>query len=283
MDDITWFKVDDKLHSHPKPQQAGMRAMGLWVMAGSWASAHLTDGFVPKNVLRMLGSRPQDARDLCDSGLWHVEEGGWRFHDWQQSNPTRDDVEEQRTEWANRQRLARERRKAENVTPKSQEGVTRDSRVTHGGVTLQGSQHPDPTRPDPTLIQEIGEVSDNLPALVATAQVPAKAGPPKADTRGSRLSADWRPSDSPGNLKAQTGRDLAWLSDQFERFQNYWMSKPGKDGNKTQWDLVWQNWIKKADDFAPRRQAATLGTTDWDSKMAQAKAQDAADEARRTA
>ena len=31
------------------------------------------------------------------------------------------------------------------------------------------------------------------------------------------------------------------------------------------------------------RRVATLGTTDWDSKMAQAKAQDAADEARRTA
>src|SRR5690606_6251748 len=105
--------------------------MGLWVIAGSWASAHLTDGVVPKRMLASLGGQSKDARSLVESGLWLAEEDGWQFHDWEAQNPTREDVEGKREEWRNRQRLARERKAKAAAREDTSEGVTRDTRVTH--------------------------------------------------------------------------------------------------------------------------------------------------------
>lgn len=82
---MPWFKVDDKLHDHRKPRKAGKAAMGVWVLAGSWAMCSETDGFVPEHVLGRWGTR-RDAARLVDAGFWfpdeHEGEVGWRFHDW---------------------------------------------------------------------------------------------------------------------------------------------------------------------------------------------------------
>lgn len=48
---MAWFKVDDKLHSHPKLYRASLRAMGLWVLAGSWCSDQLTDGVLASKIV----------------------------------------------------------------------------------------------------------------------------------------------------------------------------------------------------------------------------------------
>lgn len=108
-----WFKVDDKLHSHSKRHAAGPRAMGLWVIAGSWSADQLTDGHVPRHMVAALGFTTRDASALVTAGLWRIEGDGWRFHDWQAMNPTRQQVEDQRA--ANAVKLAdwRARKKAE--------------------------------------------------------------------------------------------------------------------------------------------------------------------------
>ena len=93
---MTWFKVDDKLFGHPKARAAGNRAMGLWVMAGAWSSAYVTDGYVPAAFVRDHRHGDIDAAVLVDVGLWHEVDGGWMFHDWEQSNPTRAQVEADR-------------------------------------------------------------------------------------------------------------------------------------------------------------------------------------------
>ena len=108
---MTWFKVDDGLHSHPKRHRAGLKAMGLWVVAGSWASDQLTDGFIPTDMLPVLGGRTTDARALVDAGLWDAIEGGWHFHDWEAQNPTRLAVEQRRAEDRERKAQAREARR----------------------------------------------------------------------------------------------------------------------------------------------------------------------------
>ena len=79
---MAWFKVDDKLHSHPKVLGVPLRSMGLWVLAGAWSADQLTDGFIPRAVLPTLQAKPSDARDLVTSGLWLEVDGGWQFHDW---------------------------------------------------------------------------------------------------------------------------------------------------------------------------------------------------------
>lgn len=109
---MTWFRVDDKLHDHRKTRAAGLEAIGLWSLAGSWCADNLTDGFVPADVLGRWGRRTPDlARRLVGAGLWVEDsqngERGYRFHDWKSYQVTRDDIEERRRQWRIRQARSR--------------------------------------------------------------------------------------------------------------------------------------------------------------------------------
>lgn len=97
---------------------------------------------------------------------------------------------------------------------------------------------------------------------------------PKAEKskRGTRLPEDWVPSRTAGNQKAEAGHSNEFLSDQLERFRNHWIAKSGADAVKLDWDRTWQNWLKKAGDFAQREQrntynrpktGATTTDVDW--------------------
>ena len=99
-----WFKVDDQLAFHSKTVQAGNSAMGLWVRAGAWSCAHLTDGFIPSHMASAMASA---IANVCDSdalvmaGLWREVDGGYQFHDWQDFQPTAEsarDLREKRSE-----------------------------------------------------------------------------------------------------------------------------------------------------------------------------------------
>ena len=109
---MPWFKVDDKLHDHRKARAARKAAMGVWVLAGSWSADNLQDGFVPENVLSRWGTT-QDAARLVEVGLWHPGEkdgeSGWFFHEWNERQPTKAEVETERK--ANADRLREWRRK----------------------------------------------------------------------------------------------------------------------------------------------------------------------------
>lgn len=106
---MPWFKVDDSFHSHPKALATDPAALGLWVLAGSWSSAHLTEGFVRDDVLpRLLPDAAELAKKLVASGLWKRVRGGYQFHDWLDKNPSRQAVEKDRAGKAARQKRWRE-------------------------------------------------------------------------------------------------------------------------------------------------------------------------------
>lgn len=109
---MPWFKVDDKFHDHRKARLAGKSAVGVWALAGSWSADNLEDGFVPESVISRWGT-VKDAEKLVEVGLWRrgekKGEPGWFFHDWQERNPLRTEVEKERE--ANRERLREWRRK----------------------------------------------------------------------------------------------------------------------------------------------------------------------------
>jgi hypothetical protein len=89
---VPWFKVDDRLAHHPKIMQAGNAAMGLWVRAGSWSAAHLTDGFIPADLVPTFGAKRRDAEALVKANLWSAEPDGYRFRDWLDYQPSAHDV-----------------------------------------------------------------------------------------------------------------------------------------------------------------------------------------------
>lgn len=107
---MPWFRVDDNLAFHPKAILATNPALGLWVRAGSYAAHQLTDGFVPLDIARSLGTKAQ-ADKLITAGLWLPCGQGYEFHQWNERQPTRKDVEEKRAANAERIRKWRETHK----------------------------------------------------------------------------------------------------------------------------------------------------------------------------
>ena len=157
---MTWFKVDDGFWSHPKSAPLSNNAVALWVRAGAYCCQHLTDGFVKASVLRMVGDK-DSAIELVASGLWIDVPGGWKFHDWDEYQETRDVVKKRRDDARERQRRTRELRE------KRRSESHRESRVTDT-VTSQEvfNPRPDPTRPDPTSsssgqFRGVGGVAEN--------------------------------------------------------------------------------------------------------------------------
>ncbi len=85
-----WFKVDDSFHSHPKATAASLAALGLWTVCGSWSGDHFTDGFVPDHMIPILSrGQAQLADELVNAGLWRRTKGGYKFHQWDERNPTK--------------------------------------------------------------------------------------------------------------------------------------------------------------------------------------------------
>lgn len=118
---MPWFRVDDGFHSHPKVLATSLAARGLWATAGSWSSDHLTDGVVPDHVLASLGGTPELAAELVTAGLWRRKRGAYAFHDFLSKNPSREAVENDRRQAAERQKRRRQRMSSR-----------RDTGVTHG-------------------------------------------------------------------------------------------------------------------------------------------------------
>lgn len=111
---MPWFKIDDKFHSHRKATKAGIEAVGLWALCGSWAADQLTDGFVPDYVAARFSPDYERLADrLVAVGLWEPAtsdgDDGWRFHDWGDENPTREQVLSRRRKDAEKKQRARSR------------------------------------------------------------------------------------------------------------------------------------------------------------------------------
>lgn len=249
---MPWFKVDDKFHSHVKAARAGVDTLGLWVICGSWAADQLTDGFVPAYIaLRFDPKARSKATRLVAAGLWDDAtkdgEKGWQFHDWDDMQPVRTEVEAKRHAEREKKRRWREKaaRDAEGrytsgdadvSTGDSPRDTTGDSRVR----PLGSPPVPDPTRPDPTRPKERGA----------------------AQKRGHRLPDDWQP----------TPELLAWAATQFptidagmetDKFRDHWHAKTGRDATKLDWALTWKNWIRNSK-ASPSWRPRVAGGTEWE-------------------
>ncbi len=143
---MTWFKVDDRFHSHPKvlALRSGAHeetAIALWLKAGSWCASNLTDGAVPSYVLDSLVRRngTKAAAELVRVGLWEATEDGFRFRSWSEYQPSKSDVESKREKTARKVADWREKKRASDkvCNPVTPVDVT-------ASVTLP------PTRPDPS-------------------------------------------------------------------------------------------------------------------------------------
>lgn len=161
---MAWFKVDDGLHdhrktrkvrrSHPKKKR-DVAPFGLWVLAGSWAGANGTSGFVPLEVLEEWDDdHTALSKRLVEAGLWWptVEEGeqGYGFHDWEDRNPVTE-VDSGRfgnhLRWHVNRKITNPDCTFCNPDPI---GANRGDDRDESGTISPPESSPVPTRPDPT-------------------------------------------------------------------------------------------------------------------------------------
>lgn len=158
-----WYKVDDQLAFHAKIVAAGNSAMGLWVRAGSWSSAQLTDGFIPTHMANAMANamaNPCDQDVLVMVGLWDEVEGGYQFHDWSEFQPSADEE--------------RAKRKARSLAGKKGAAARWDGKPhskSHGKshaipmaneCGVDAPTRPDPTRPDREDKSSLSDIADEF-------------------------------------------------------------------------------------------------------------------------
>jgi hypothetical protein len=234
---VTWFKVDDKLHDHRKARAAKKAAMGVWVLAGSWAADNLTDGFVPESVLSRWGTKADAAR-LVEVGLWHIDaqdgEDGWRFHEWEGRQPTRSEVLTKREVRAEAGRAGgfasgRSRREAK---PKQV-----------ASPTVEPPSRPVPSRPEPTTPNGV---------------VPA------ADTR---LPGSWEPNSDHQSRALRCGLDLEREAEKFRAHADE------NERRAKNWNAAFTRWLIQASEYAirDRTRPSTTSRTRVDEHLAVAR------------
>ena len=97
---MSWTRLDDTLHGHPKALAAGLEAMGLWVVGLSYCGQYLTNGHLTRPAAsRLAGGRLDElSARLVASRLWDLDPSGdgWQIHDFLEFNPSRVEVLAQR-------------------------------------------------------------------------------------------------------------------------------------------------------------------------------------------
>lgn len=207
---MTWFKVDDTLATHPKARVAGLAAMGLWTVAGAFASQHLTDGFVPEWYVKTWPQGMRLAQQLVTADLWRVADGGWLYHQWDERQPTKAKVEEERSKTRARQQAWRDSHRDKGSFVSVSNGVTDD--VTNAA----------PSRPDPSRPKEKDFSSELRPDVESVCEHLAK----RIEDNGSKrptITKQWRDSarlmiDKDKRSEGQVHRMIDWCqADEFWR------------------------------------------------------------------
>lgn len=197
---MTWFRVDDRLGTHPKLDalaealggdwQAYGAACSLWLLAGCWSAQHGTGGHVPRHRLHMLAHFPAEVVDravdaLVFCRLWDATPKGIAFHDWDDFNPSEDDAAARKAEQKERKRLNKQRerdrkrgvagdcrRPVATMSPATVADVAGDSRHDVADVAVSRAPTCAPTRatepePEPDPEPEPVEERENARAAPA--------------------------------------------------------------------------------------------------------------------
>lgn len=158
---MAWARLDDMFPWSRKVRRLSDAAFRLHVTGIVACARDLTDGIVTPDDLDeyppMRGIEKRLA-ELVSRDQWHERGhgcegcaqppvGGWVIHDYLDYNPSKSDVEAERAAARDRQR--RRRLARAGVSPDTP--VTRDSRVTHAGVTRESQTPSRPTRPNPSI------------------------------------------------------------------------------------------------------------------------------------
>jgi hypothetical protein len=112
---MPWARLDDSFYDHPKTLALAGRSPAagfLHVRAITYCCKHLTDGFFPKSLVETLvpvqRDRDEQLAALIEIGLWYDRGEQYAIHDFQDYQPTKDEVAEKRRKDRERKRQERQ-------------------------------------------------------------------------------------------------------------------------------------------------------------------------------
>ena len=228
-----WFKVDDQLAFHPKVMAAGNEAIGLWVRAGAWCSAYLTDGRIPKAVAHSMASDMANAIALANSlvmaKLWVDDGDHYVFHDWEEFQPSASKALARREEISEKRKLAGQKG-AKARWSKTDDGKS-DGKCHSKS---HGKSHGKTMAPE---WQNDGPVPVPVPSLSPNGErAPARA---KRKRPARPLPDDWQPRDQERQTATAKGIDPDALAHDMRNWAQ------AKDERRVDWDATFRTFISR--------------------------------------
>lgn len=235
-------------------------AFRLWITAIDHCNEEAIAGIVRPGDLETFQRCPRgQARtaaiaELVAAELWHVFEGGWLIHDfeeWQAAAQER----------AAKQRQARDRMRANRSANSSQEQFTENDppRGTENGEQLpepfagQNSAVSPETPSDPGSGFKLGAEGSGSPELPVKTRSPGgRAG------RKTRLPVDWRPTEEHRVRASELGLNLAREADKFR------LHAEATGRLMVSWNAAFSMWLSNADRYAsePGKRRGPVATGD---------------------
>lgn len=229
-----WMKIDDRLHAHRKTRKVirsgddkgrDIAPMGLWVIAGSWASQNGTDGWVPEHELDRWDDDWDDlASRLVKAGYWwpeqHEGEPGFGFVDWEDYNPV------------------------SNASQRGSFGNHVRWHVNAGVVNTDCEHCPqepvDESSIAPESLSDRTAIDSDIAPDSLNVALPGPEPRPDPDPKDSCASDDAQCADA----DAQSAHDDAQRADPLERFPAFW-DVYGKKVDRKRAEQKWKAALKK--------------------------------------
>ncbi len=86
-------------------------------------------------------------------------------------------------------------------------------------------------------------------------------------SRGTRLPADWKPSEEQIAFCKTERPDLHPVAT-GDRFRDFWIAQAGSKGVKLDWDATWRNWVRAEKPAGSSKAASDGGVMSWFPKRA---------------
>ena len=220
---MSHFWVDDMLHSHPKARKAGLRAMGLWTVCGSFMRGPhgSRDGTIDREDVERLAldhgekdwrwcaNRLVTCGKTGQAGLWEETENGYRFHDSHHFVPGADKDQIRKERDAARKRRARMHGTASADIPRTPSGQDSDA-AADDTRTECGQGGTRPRTENPRARPRVGSSPSSSPSSSGSPQPPKGGGAaheeiPEAESPSAAWLRAIRMAGAPGYVIPRNG------------------------------------------------------------------------------
>lgn len=217
-----FIKLHNGFPEHPKTVDLSDKAFRGLVELWCYCSRNLTDGIVKNSQLSRI-IPPKTVRELEAAGYLTRGPDSVEMHDYLKHQMSAESVSD----------LREKRRMAGSMGGKAKANNV-------ASATAKPKQAPSKSVPDKDKDKDTSTYVEGE----------ASQAPP-TPKKGHRIPEDWMPDNE---LVATMNSECPNVNQQAEhrKFVDYWSSQPGAKGVKLDWRATYRNWIRRANESAPK-------------------------------